>query len=113
VITPNSRVGKLLRAVGLVKDPAVPIELSVSDQLVLRALFHSKSLTFEQIVAAVHGEWGASRLEILGSLRKLEQINVVKKQQRGDEESFSSTETAKELAARIPARPTVPMNLYI
>ena len=97
----------------MIRAPSTPVELSISDQLVLRALFYAKSLSFEQVARAVQGEWGASRLEILGSIRKLEQIGVLRRQQKGTEETFGATETAKELAARIPARPTVPMNLYI
>ena len=113
MISQKSLVGRLLKAIGLVRQPSTLIELSVPDQLVLRALLYAKSLSFEQIAGAVHGEWGVSRLEVLGSLRKLEQIGVIKRQGKEEEEMFSATETAKELAARIPARPTVPMNLYI
>jgi hypothetical protein len=114
MIKHDSVIARMLKVIGLVKEPSPPVELSVPDQLVLRALFFAKSLTAEHVIGAVQGEWGASRLEVLGSLRTLEQVRLVKRQRKADsEDTYSSTETAKELAAHIPARPTVPMNLYI
>ena len=111
--SPTSLVGRILKTLGLRRPPPAPIELSIPDQLVLRALFHAKELTLDDVAAAVKGEWGATRLEVLGSLRKLEQVGLLRRRRQDEDESYRATETAKELAARIPPRPTVPMNLYI
>jgi len=55
---------------------------------------------------------------VLASLRKLELMGLVRRRpavtsEPGKDEAFRATDNAKEIAARIPVRPTVPMNLYI
>ncbi len=115
---PTSFVGRILRALGFLRPPLAPVELSIPDQLVLRALFFAKQLTFDEVAGAVVGEWGASRLEVLASLRKLELMGLVRRRSaatgaQAQDETFRATDNAKEIAARIPVRPTVPMNLYI
>ena len=118
MIALTSFVGRILRALGFLRPPLAPVELSIPDQLVLRGLFFAKELTFDEVAGAVVGEWGATRLEVLASLRKLELMGLVRRRpavtsEPGKDEAFRATDNAKEIAARIPVRPTVPMNLYI
>lgn len=94
-----------------------PLDLTVPDQYVLRALFLAEDLTVQELVEVIRAEAPTiARLELLNALEKLVHAGLVARQARTTpegEDRYRATPRAQRLRGVIPTRPTVPMNVYI
>jgi hypothetical protein len=113
----SSILGFLKRLVRWGEPAGEPLDLTVPDQYILRALFLSDDLTFEELAQVIRSEAPTiSRLELLSALQKLLQAGLVLRREPAGPEGadlYRAAPRAQRLRGVIPTRPTVPMNVYL